>query len=180
MTIVLSIAMFLVAALGTGYAWYRTQDWELTLMIAACAVVVAGSVIALVCRKKKKPTNKFASINFDALSGHDFENFCAELLRKNGFEKVEVTRASGDHGVDIMAHREGIVYAIQCKRYESNVGNAAIQQIYAGKAIYDADIAVVLTNRYFTKQAEMEAECLHVKLWDRDRLRKFIASVGAR
>ena len=38
------------------------------------------------------------------------------------------------------------------------------------KKIYKKDIAVVLTNRYFTDQAIEEAEELGVKLWDRDKL----------
>lgn len=113
---------------------------------------------------------------FDYMEGHEFEYFCAGLLRKNGFENVEVTQGSGDHGIDILAEKDSITYAIQCKCYSSNVGNAAVQQAHSGKSIYKKDIAVVLTNRYFTQQATDEATQLGVKLWDRDKLSEFIAS----
>lgn len=115
--------------------------------------------------------------NFDYMEGHDFEYFCAGILRKNGFENVEVTQGSGDHGIDILAEKDGITYAIQCKCYTSNIGNSAVQQAHTGKSLYHKDIAVVLTNRYFTTQAKEEAKALGVKLWDRDKLNKLCNTI---
>jgi len=115
-------------------------------------------------------------IDIDNMEGHDFEYFCADILRKNGFENVEVTQGSGDHGIDILAEKHDITYAIQCKCYSSDVGNAAVQQAHTGKSIYKKDIAVVLTNRYFTAQAKEEAAVLGVKLWDRDKLNEMIGN----
>lgn len=113
-------------------------------------------------------------IDFDNMVGHQFENFCADILKKNGFTNVEVTQGSGDHGIDILAEKDNITYAIQCKCYSSNIGNAAVQQAHTGKSLYHKDIAVVLTNRYFTSQAKEEAGQLGVKLWDRDKLNEMI------
>lgn len=112
--------------------------------------------------------------NFDDMEGHHFERLCAEILKENGFENVEVTQGSGDHGIDILAEKDDITYAIQCKCYSSDIGNAAVQQAHTGKSIYKKDIAVVLTNRYFTAQAKEEAQMLGVKLWDRDKLNSMI------
>lgn len=117
---------------------------------------------------------KESDISFDNMSGRDFELFCSDLLKRNFYSSVEVTKASGDHGVDILAEKDGITYAIQCKCYSSNIGNSAVQQALAGKSLYHRDIAVVLTNRYFTAQAISEAEQLNVKLWDRDKLLSLI------
>lgn len=113
---------------------------------------------------------------FDYMEGHDFEYYCADLLRKNGFSNVEVTQGRGDHGIDILAEKEDITYAIQCKCYSSDIGNAAVQQAYTGKMIYKRDIAVIITNRHFTAQAIEEASTLSVKLWDRERLLKMVKS----
>jgi len=112
--------------------------------------------------------------NFDDMDGHHFERLCADILKKNGFVDVEVTQGSGDHGIDILAEKDDITYAIQCKCYSSDIGNAAVQQAHTGKSIYKRDIAVVLTNRYFTAQAKEEAQMLGVKLWDRDKLNSMI------
>lgn len=114
--------------------------------------------------------------DYDTLDGHAFEHFCTEVLRKNDFHNVEVTQGSGDHGIDILAEKDSISYAIQCKCYSSNIGNAAIQQAHTGKSIYKKDIAVVLTNRYFTTQAKQEADTLGVKLWNRDKLNEMIGA----
>lgn len=52
-----------------------------------------------------------------------------------------------------------------------------MQQAYTGKDLYKRDIAVVLTNHYFTSQAKAEAERLRVKLWDRDKLQALINNI---
>lgn len=124
--------------------------------------------------KRMESVQNIEPFNYDIMDGHQFEYFCADILRKNGFSNVEVTQGSGDHGIDILAEKDGITYAIQCKCYSSNIGNAAVQQAYTGKGFYHKDIAVVLTNRYFTTQAVEEAKALGVKLWDRDNLNSMI------
>lgn len=112
--------------------------------------------------------------DYDTMSGVEFEKYCAHILYLNGFSQIKITPASGDHGIDILAEKDGITYAIQCKCYSDNIGNAAVQQAHTGKSLYHKDIAVVLTNRYFTQQAKEEAQALGVKLWDRDKLEEMI------
>lgn len=112
--------------------------------------------------------------HYDLMDGYQFELFCAELLKNNGFINVTVTQKSNDHGIDILAEKDTITYAIQCKRYSSKIGNAAIQQAYSGKGFYHQDVAAVLTNQYFTEQAKIEAQAIGVKLWDRDKLDELI------
>ncbi len=110
----------------------------------------------------------------DDMEGHDFEKFCADLLKRNGFEQVRVTQASGDQGVDILAEKDDIRYAIQCKNYNSKLGNTPVQEIYAGKTFYHCHVGVVMTNSTFTQGAIDLAEATNVILWDRDRLKKFM------
>lgn len=83
------------------------------------------------------PDNHFqynTAKDFDNMTGHDFEYFCADLLQKNGFQNITVTQGNGDHGVDILAEKTGVSYAIQCKCYSKDIGNAAVHQVHAGKA----------------------------------------------
>ena len=108
----------------------------------------------------------------DKMAGLEFEHYCADLLEKNGFTEVQVTQASGDYGVDILAKKDGITYAIQCKRYSSPVGIKAIQEIYAGKDYYDCMVGAVMTNQYFTNNAIEAAKKLKVLLWNRDYLER--------
>lgn len=115
---------------------------------------------------------------FEDMEGQEFENYCAELLEAKGFENVEMTPASHDYGIDIIADRDGISYAIQCKCYSDSVGIKAIQEAYAGKDYYGSMIAVVMTNQYFTKTATEFAEKLNVVLWDGDYVMKLIHEVA--
>ena len=106
----------------------------------------------------------------DNMDGHAFENWCAELLKQTGFTEVEVTPGSGDQGVDILAVKEGVYYAIQCKCYSSDLGNTPIQEVYAGKEMYNCQVGAVMTNRHFTEGARKLAEKTRVLLWDRNKL----------
>lgn len=110
----------------------------------------------------------------DKMEGHEFERFTADLLRKLGYERVEVTPGSGDQGVDVIAVKDGKRYAIQCKRYAQKLGNKPIQEVHAGKTIYGCSVAAVITNNYFTDGGKEAARALGVELWDRDELRKMI------
>lgn len=107
-------------------------------------------------------------LTIDLMEGHDFEHWCADLLRKVGFTNVEVTRGSGDQGVDILAQKEGIKYAIQCKCYNRPLGNTPIQEVHTGKEMYHCQIGVVMTNQHFTQGAIAVAEKTGTLLWDRD------------
>lgn len=111
---------------------------------------------------------------FDLMDGHEFEYFCADILKANGFKNVEVTKGSGDQGLDIIAYRDDVKYGIQCKCYSSDIGNKAVQEAFAGKTYYGCHVAAVLTNRYFTKSARELAERNGVLLWDRNKLIELI------
>jgi restriction system protein len=117
--------------------------------------------------------NKLAAV--DAMDGHEFEYFCAELLKENGFVNVEVTQASGDFGVDVLAEKDGVTYAVQCKCYSDKVGNHAVQEATSGAQYYHRMVAVVLTNSTFTPAAIETAQKTNVLLWDREKLKEMMA-----
>ena len=122
----------------------------------------------------KGTKSDYDNVNYDNMSGIEFEQYCAYILSQNGFSGIKLTPPSGDHGIDLLAEKEDITYAIQCKCYSENIGNSAIQQAHTGKSLYHKDIAVVMTNRYFTSQAIEESKSLGVKLWDRNVLNEMI------
>ncbi len=135
--------------------------------ILAAVVFIAAAGIIMLCRYKR--THRKPS-RIDGMEGHEFEYFCAELLEEHGFCEVRVTKGSGDYGVDILAEKDGISYAVQCKAYTSPVGVKAVQEAYAGRDYYDCMVGAVLTNQYFTKPAVEAARKLKILLWDRGYL----------
>ncbi len=138
-------------------------------ILAGCGVFAAAVVLALVIRMVRRARRERPS-EMDLMEGHEFEYYCAELLKKSGFQEVEVTRGSGDYGIDILAEKDGVTYAIQCKRYNVPVGVKAVQEAYAGRDYYDRMVGAVLTNQYFTQPAVEAARKLKILLWDRGYL----------
>ena len=138
-------------------------------ILAGCGIFAAAVVLGLAVRMirgaRRRRTN-----DMDFIEGHEFEYYCAELLEKCGFQEVEVTRGSGDYGIDILAEKDGVTYAIQCKRYNAPVGVKAVQEAYAGRDYYDRMVGAVLTNQYFTQPAAEAARKLKILLWDRGYL----------
>ncbi len=129
--------------------------------IAALAILTVIVVRLLFFRHRHR-----ASSAFEDMEGHEFEYFCADLLKDHGFCEVEVTKGSGDYGIDILAEKDGVTYAIQCKRYAAPVGVKAVQEAYAGRDYYDRMVGAVMTNQYFTAPAVEAAKKLKILLWD--------------
>lgn len=114
------------------------------------------------------------------LNGPEFEAYVALVLRDNGFRHVALTKGSGDQGVDILAERNGMTYAIQCKNYEGAVGNFAVQEAYAGAQFYGCDRAAVICPGEFTRGAKELAGSTGVLLWDGRRLSHMMKVSGRR
>ena len=74
------------------------------------------------------------------MDGYQFEEQCAIILKRKHFSKIEVTKSSGDQGVDIIAYKHRKKYGIQCKYYTYPVGNKAVQEAYAGANFYDGKL----------------------------------------
>ena len=100
--------------------------------------------------------------NIDCMTGREFEFWCASLLENLGYRDVQVTPASNDQGADIIAFDGENRCAFQCKRYDSDLGNTPVQEVYAAKAMYGCSVAYVLTNSHFTVGARQLAEATDV------------------
>lgn len=108
---------------------------------------------------------------FDGMSPEEFEHYCAGLLRRAKW-RAEVTPASGDQGVDIVAEKRGQRIVVQCKMYSKPVGNRAVQEIVAGIAHTDAQRGVVVTTIGYTQSAQALAESNNVLLLRHDELHR--------
>ena len=90
------------------------------IAVAVLAVIAAIIIVSLI---KRRPEY----VLMDELEGHEFEYFCADLLKNMGFSEIEVTKGSGDFGVDILAEKDGVSYAFQCKCYDKPIGVRAVE-----------------------------------------------------
>jgi HJR/Mrr/RecB family endonuclease len=87
------------------------------------------------------------------MSGVEFERWVAELFRKSGF-RVEMTAASGDHGVDLFVDDGTSVIAVQCKRWDGTVGEPIVRDLYGAMMSASAKSGCLVTTGSFTAQAQ--------------------------
>jgi Holliday junction resolvasome RuvABC ATP-dependent DNA helicase subunit len=115
------------------------------------------------------------------LTGVEFERVITALLRRMGFD-AEMTRTTGDGGIDIVAHLEqpfvGGRYLIQCKRFAADalIGAPVLREFY-GAFVADrkAIKGIFITTSAFTAQAHEFAQNLPLELIDGSRLQRLLA-----
>lgn len=134
-------------------------------------LAIFGYYLFLFARKywRRYRLSRLGLSDVDRLSGKDFETYLATRFRALGY-KVEQTKLVGDYGADLILTREGYRTVVQAKRYKKDVGNKAVQEAYGAKPMYNAQNAIVVTNRGYTKAAVKQALMTGVELWDRERL----------
>lgn len=89
-----------------------------------------------------------------------FEHLIGDLLEKLGYENVEVTKRSGDGGIDVKANLTvygftNVKTAVQVKRYSHNVSDNVVREL-RGAAEVDQR-GLIITTADFTKAAKEEA-----------------------
>jgi restriction system protein len=87
------------------------------------------------------------------MNGIEFENWVADLFRRGGFQ-VESTQASGDHGVDLWVSRNHCLSIVQCKRWDSAVGEPILRDLYGAMMSANAKSGCLVTTGSFTAQAQ--------------------------
>lgn len=114
--------------------------------------------------------DRYSINDVDLMDGYEFEQFLSYLFTKMGYT-TEVTKSSGDQGMDIIVEKGGNRVGIQSKCYSSKVTNRAVQEIFTALNHYNCSKGIVVTNNYFTDSAVELAQSNNVILWDRDILK---------
>jgi restriction system protein len=89
-------------------------------------------------------------------TAYQFEHFIAHLLKCMGYYAT-VTKASGDGGVDIIAHRDELgfeppIIKVQCKQIVSTIGRPEVQQLHG--AIEPGEHGLFVTLGSFSNDAK--------------------------
>ena len=154
--------------------WFmRGIAWLLLCVLRGICAVPAW----IIRRMTAKHNGAYRCLRLD---GPEFEAYVALVLEDNGFRHVELTKGSGDQGVDILAERNGKSYAIQCKNYAGAVGNFAVQEAFAGAQHYGCECAAVICPGTFTRGAKELAATTGVILWDEKKLSRMMKISGRR
>ena len=108
-----------------------------------------------------------------ALTPREFEELCAELFQRQGYE-VTLTPKARDGGKDLyLAKADGFgsfLYIVECKRYAPNrpVDVGVIRSLYGVAQLERVTAAMTLTTSYFSKDAKDFAAELRYQLTLKD------------
>jgi len=104
------------------------------------------------------------------VEARQFEYEIARLLSVMGY-RTDVTRATGDDGVDVFARKDGEKVVVQCKRWKGRVvGRSIIDELGGTAKRYEATHAIIATTSSFSPDARRAAEQLNIEMWDFDHL----------
>lgn len=129
-------------------------------------------------RYRRWKKNKFTVTDFlnnseiekiDIMQGYEFESFLKTMFFYLGYN-AETTARTGDYGADLILTNAGVKTVVQAKRYSKNVSSKSVQEVLVAKTHYQADECMVVTNSFFTKEAEQVASENNVTLVDRHNL----------
>ncbi len=109
-----------------------------------------------------------------ALSGIEFEDVIATLLAKLGC-RVTRTRATGDEGIDLVLHLEGVKLVVQCKRWRGDIGAPIVRDFFGALIHAGAAHGFIITTARFTPSAVSFARQKPLTLIDGRLLLKWLA-----
>jgi HJR/Mrr/RecB family endonuclease len=158
-----------LGVLGGLIAKYLGNAAGLAFLGVCAGLALLGALGGWLERREKARRVRAAGLfEIDVMTGVDFERRLASLFGDLGYRVVPTGR-SGDFGGDLLVTDDaGRTAVVQSKRYRKSVGVSAIQEAHAARSYYGADLAIVVTNSTFTRQARELAERTGVELWDRD------------
>ncbi|MBV9172615.1 MAG: restriction endonuclease [Chloroflexi bacterium] len=96
----------------------------------------------------------------------EFEDWVGARFEDLGY-RVKSTALSGDHGVDLVATRDGEKVVIQCKRYRDwKISEHVMRGLYGTMQHESADRAYLVTTSYLTAPARTWCRGKPIEIWD--------------
>lgn len=151
------------------------------LIVLLPAILLYYSIRAIVKKVKKTRWEKQGTrgkllllsstiSDIDIMEGYEFENYLKTLFFYAGFS-AETTPKSKDFGADLILTDENQnKIVVQAKRYNKVVGIKSVQEILGAIKHYGAIEGYVVSNNYFSYEAETLAREHNIRLIDRDEL----------
>lgn len=173
------VAVFLTAAwtilwLALGLVIPRAAMWMFIIWIVGSGAL-GGAMLKV--QSTKKASAKYLNVakplqELYAMNALDFEHAVATRMHFWKFENVRVTQAMGDGGVDILMEKNGLRYAVQCKKWrpESFIGIDTLRAFVYAYRKAGCDRGIFVTTAQFSDFARREMAEEGVLLVDGARL----------
>lgn len=98
-----------------------------------------------------------------SLDPYDLEKEIAVLFKKQGYV-ANVTKGSGDGGIDILIEKEGLRGIVQCKRFKNKVGPGPIRDLYGTMKAGNHKFGIAVCPSGFSDQAYEFSKGKNIKL----------------
>jgi restriction system protein len=170
--------LLMMAIIGS-FFWVfdRTKSIAAGGVAAGC---VLGLFVGMMIYKRilnAEKLKKSGIAEIDEMDGRQFEHYLGHLLKAHDFS-VQVTRATGDYGADLVIVKNGKKIVVQAKRHSKNVGLKAVQEVQASISHYGASEGWVIANREYTDEAYSLAKSNNIRLIDREQLMNMILKLN--
>lgn len=174
----LTEALGLLVLIGVVAIWQWQQHTPgAVVYIWIIIIVLAATAVAFTIWQFLKKQRRLRALDIsgvDTMDPLDFERYVALLLQNQGFSNVELTEKY-DYGVDIIAHKDGVIWGVQVKRYNNMIKAEAVRQVVTALVRYRCNRAMVITNySVFSKHARDLAADNNCVLVGRDELSRWI------
>lgn len=112
------------------------------------------------------------------------ERMLARLMEHSGFTDVMMVGGSGDQGADLVGTFRQQRWVVQAKyRNSGAIDSLAGKEVVRALSVYNANIAVVATNQYFSQdaynyQSQVKANGIDLRLWNGAYLLNYYKNLG--
>lgn len=160
--------------------WRTFATFGQYLIPIACVLGAAGSIIARHKRKKL-----LADVNtatqpgkaIDGMSWQQFEQLIGEAFRQKGYKVTETGGKGADGGIDLILHKNGEKYLVQCKHWRAlKVGVPVVREFFGAMAAEGAVGGYIVTSGHFTAEAKQFAQGRNIELVDGNALKSLLAT----
>lgn len=156
---------FLAPFFGPGYPVYLiVSSFVVGLMKLGGGYQKGADIAAKVLAAERSKTAYWRSLHW-----RDLEYRVAALFRAKGYN-AQVTPASGDKGVDVVAQSGHEKIVIQCKQYSKPAQRNIVSELLGVMTAERATQAILICTGGFTKGTEVYARENGVILWDSEDL----------
>lgn len=160
-----AVGMWLLVTVLRVLIHFVQHNWPWLVGVLVLVTVIAGGLAVLndlaeyEAEQREERLRTIATFDrVDVMTGAEFEELIAELLRRDGYQAVTVIGRSGDRGVDITARTpDGRKIAVQCKRQAKNVPPDRVRNLIgAVHSTYEGHEGILVTNSGYSAQALSE------------------------
>ncbi|MFB7677102.1 restriction endonuclease [Kitasatospora purpeofusca] len=177
----LVIALVVVSWAAQGLRWVVTDGLPLLVVLAALGAVGVAAWwwlrrVGAAARRERLASLRLSLAQLDAMDDKQFEFALRDLLLRDGIEARQVGQ-QGDQAADVIGQdaRWGrIVVQAKHTKVGGKVGSQVMYQVKGtAQPVHRADVAVVVTNGSFTRDAKAWGDKHGIYWVDREALRRW-------